>query len=164
MGDDDSTMVAASSDFLARPALLDAEHPFIGDWHMDRISGLVDAEPVTIKRMRIDQRLLHVELKVSDARLHSISAELNGDTVELRDEAAACSVQALLACSVQALLEGDGIVWELEYQTPTRTARTRRVMHSSKQGAQLIAERVDLNTEGSPTALRTEYWARAGQR
>lgn len=151
-------MVAARHDLLPpRSAQLDAQNAFIGVWCLDRVSGLIGAEALSIRRLRIDERALHVELHfrdVSAARL--LTAELNGDTVELRTDTA--------TCTVQTLLEGDVLVWEIELQSSVGGLRVRRVMHSSKRGSQLVAERVDMNAEGTPIALRTEYWARGSSR
>ncbi|MET0661205.1 MAG: hypothetical protein ABW110_23960 [Steroidobacteraceae bacterium] len=151
-------MVAAHNEFLAPASQfpLDEVRVFIGEWLLDRVSGLVDSATVAIQRLRIDARTLHIELKRNDqTSLWSLTAELNGEAIELAagDD----------KYSVQALFEAEALIWEIEHQSVRGIERTRRVMRSSTQGSQLIAERVDMNPEGIPIALRTEYWARAGR-
>src|SRR5262245_5847555 len=127
---------------------LDAHNAFVGEWLLDRVNGLVDAEVLTIRRVRIDERALTVDLRCPRSPIeHAVIAELNGDSIELRHDNN--------SCTVQALLEGDGLVWEVDCQAGERCTRVRRVMHSSKQRSQLVAERVDMNAEGTPIGLRT---------
>jgi hypothetical protein len=153
-------MVAARNDFLSTESLatFDDHQAFAGEWHLDRISGLVvDKDEVTIRRLRIDDRALHVEVRWRGSEApQMVTVDLQGGAAELRDGAR--------TCNVQTLLEGESLVWELEWTSPERSARVRRVMRSSKQGSQLIAERVDLSEAGTPIALQTEYWTRAAGR
>ena len=150
-------MVAAHHDFLITQigTAPDASHGFTGEWLLDRINGLIDATIISVQRLRIDARALHIELHLRDSEYRwSVTAELNGDMVEVRSDSA--------TCMVQALLEGHALIWELEHHGGGECTRVRRVMHVSKQGSQLIAERVDMNAEGAPLVVRTEYWTQAG--
>lgn len=150
-------MVAASDKFLHFPSpTMDGEHAFAGDWSLDRISGLVDPATTAIQRLQIDARALHIQLKgYSKESVVDLSAELNGEAREL-------TIAGEKFCA-QALFEADALIWELEHQSARGCARVRRVMRASTQGSELIAERVDLNPDGAPIALRTEYWTRAAQ-
>ena len=150
-------MIAVRNKFVHFPSPpIDDERAFAGDWLLDRVSGLVDSAATAIQRLQIDARALHIELRSHVAgSVVDLSAEVNGEATEL-------SV-AGERFYVQALFEADALIWELEYQGAHGCARVRRVMRSSKQGSQLIAERVDLNPDGAPIAVRTEYWTRAGR-
>lgn len=151
-------MVAARNELPASASqpLFDDARAFSGEWLLDRVSGLVDGATDAIQRLRIDAHTLQIELKGSDqTSALSITAELNGEAAEFAagDD----------KYSAQALLEADALIWEIEHQSAPGSERIRRVMRASTQGSQLIAERVDMNPEGIPIALRTEYWARAGR-
>jgi hypothetical protein len=150
-------MVAARHELLITPVgpAPDADHGFAGEWLLDRIHGLMDATHISVQRVRLDARSLHIDLRVRESQqVLSVTAELNGYMVEVRSD--------LATCAVQALLEGDALIWELEHHGGAECTRVRRVMHLSKQGSQLIAERVDMNADGVPLVVRTEYWTRAG--
>lgn len=150
-----ATMVAARKEFVAIGAAVVAEPGFAGDWVLDRVHGLIDATAMVVQRLRIDEQALHVEIRRRGAeQAVLLTGELNGGVAEARSENA--------SCSVQALLEGHALIWELDYEADGECARVRRVMQLSKQGSQLLAERVDMNTDGVLLAVRTEYWTRAG--
>lgn len=148
-------MAAVRSDFLKTdPDSATIAHAFVGAWQLDRVSGLVDCASEPIGHLSLDARTLQLELTSrADARALILTAELNGESVEL-------STGDETYCA-QALLEGEALVWELERLASGGCERVRRVMRRSEQGSQLIAERVDLNAAGAPLALRTEYWTRA---
>ncbi|MET0988203.1 MAG: hypothetical protein ABW034_22620 [Steroidobacteraceae bacterium] len=151
-------MVAAHNEFLVsvNQPPFDEERVFVGEWLLDRVSGLVDCATVATQRLRIDARMLHIELKRNvHSSAFSLTVELNGEAVEFAagDD----------KYSAQALFEADALIWEIEHESARGIERIRRVMRSSTQGSQLIAERVDMNPEGVPIALRTEFWARAGR-
>lgn len=129
-------------------------HAFVGDWQLDRVSGLLDAMGDMWQHVRIDACTLQLTMTLAGrGEPLTLTAELNGESVE-------ATVGDHRYCA-QALLEGGVLVWEVERQTPLGCERVRRVMHPSKQGSQLIAERVALNPAGAPVALCTEYWIRA---
>lgn len=149
-------MVAVRNDLVQSVGL----RPFndaalTGEWVLDRVSGLIDCAMAAIQRLRIDAHALHIELKSRHDAAFRLRAELNGEATELQ-------VAGEIYCA-QALLEGAALIWEIEHQTAHGCARIRRVMRLSAQGSELIGERVDLNPEGVPVALRTEYWTRAGR-
>jgi hypothetical protein len=151
-------MVAASNEFFhSNIRVLDDENPaFIGEWVLDRVSGLVDCANIAIQRLRIDAHALHLQIKrLDDASFCDLSVELNGEAVETRN--------GTEAYCLQALLEADALVWELEQISSQRNARIRRVMRTSQNGEELIVDRVDMNAQGVPIALRTEYWTRVGR-
>jgi hypothetical protein len=150
-------MVAVRQDFL--DAGNDAEvpvHGFVGEWILDRVSGLVDSASIAIHRLLIDETALHVVLPATADESLVLHVALDGAMVDAcRDGEGYC---------IQALLEAETLVWELEqHRAQGDCTQVRRVMRPSKQGSQLIVERVDLNADGRLRGIRTEYWTRTGQ-
>ena len=149
-------MVAARQDFLEAGKRADEPHGFVGEWILHRVSGLVDAASVAIHRLLVDETTLHVMLPGAADGSLVLCVELDGAMVDARSNGE--------GYCVQALLEAETLVWELEqHRAQGDCTRVRRVMRPSKQGSQLIAERVDLNADGGLIGLRTEYWTRTGQ-